>query len=52
MTERERKILAATNAVRAYEQRRRDSKVLECLVVAAAGSAMAVLFALMLVILA
>ena len=52
MTEHERKILAATNAVRVYEQRRRDRKVLEDLVAAAAGSAMAILFALMLVILA
>ena len=52
MTERERKILASTNAVRTYEQRRRDHKVLENLVAAVAGFTMTALFAMVLVILA
>ena len=51
MTEHERKILATTNAVRVYDQRRRDSKVLADLLAVVTGSAMAVLFALMFVIL-
>lgn len=51
MTEHERRILATTNAVRVYEQRRRDRKVLEDLVAVVAGAAMAFLFVLMMVIL-
>ena len=52
MTERERKILASTNAVRTYQQRARDQKFLDDLVAAVAGFTMTGLFALAMVILA
>ena len=52
MTEHERKILASTNAVRTYEQQRKDRKFLNDFVSVVAGAAMTVLFMAMMVLLA
>ena len=52
MTEHERKILASTNAVRTYEQYRKDRKFLNDFVSVVAGAAMTILFCAMLVVLA